>query len=134
MTSIFVSTQFEGMHCYPNAPQEVAFLVNMHRHMFHVTLQLEVFHNERELEFFLVKRALDAFIKKMTESRFTSDITLAASCETMAEDIMNWVLRTYALEIVLYGEDTVQERKVIVRKVSVEVSEDGENGSIVTNY
>ena len=31
---IRVRTTFEGFHCWPSAPNEVAFLRNVHRHLF----------------------------------------------------------------------------------------------------
>jgi len=39
-----ITTQFEGIHKYPNAPDEMAFLRFDHRHIFHVTVWIEQFH------------------------------------------------------------------------------------------
>lgn len=107
-TTIFVTTQFEGIHCYPDAPDEVAFLRSPHRHMFHVRATLEVFHDDRELEFILVKRALDQFV--------TGDALQHRSCEMIAREILNFLRAKYG-----------------VRSSAVEVSEDGENGATISS-
>ena len=107
-TTIFVTTQFEGIHCYPEAPDEVSFLRSPHRHMFHVRATLQVFHDDRELEFILVKRALNQFLK--------GDALQHRSCEMIAREILNFLQAKYG-----------------VRSYSVEVSEDGENGATITH-
>lgn len=110
-TSIFVTTSFEGFHCYPDAPEEVAFLRAIHRHLFHVRAELEVSHGNRELEFFLVKRALESYIY----DRQLGGNLNHKSCEMIAKELLEFLLASYGLS----------------RNMSVEVSEDGENGSIV---
>ena len=104
---IFITTQFEGMHRYENAPHEVSYLRNFHRHIFKVKVVIEVFHNDRELEFILFKRYINAIIKKYINK------ANAGSCEMMAEIITDKVLEAYP-----------------ERELTVEVSEDGENGAI----
>lgn len=107
-TRIFVTTRFEGIHCWPDAPDEVAFLRSPHRHEFHVRLEIEVYHAEREVEFIIEKRALDAWLR-------SADFDTSASCETMACAIFEWA----------------RSRHPVERCIKVEVSEDGENGAIV---
>ena len=109
-TSTFVKIkfQFEGMHCWPNAPKEVAFLRSMHRHVFHVSAVIEVFHDDRDLEFILVKRYLE---KQVANTRWPK----SASCEHMATVIASMIRQRYGSN----------------RYVFVEVSEDGENGALV---
>ncbi|HOL14170.1 MAG TPA: hypothetical protein PLD61_07345 [Bacillota bacterium] len=104
---IAVRTQFEGIHCYPDAPEEVRFLRHPHRHVFHVELQIEVYHNDRELEFIIVKRNLEVYINQTLKN------VSSKSCEAMAE-----LIRNYAHE--RWGEN---------RLVNVGVFEDGENGA-----
>lgn len=105
---ILVRTRFEGIHSWPDAPEEVSFLRSPHRHEFHVELQITVTHNDRELEFILVKRALDKFISSW-------DKLESRSCEMMAELIIEWVHKTYGL----------------TRDVQCSVFEDGENGAVL---
>jgi len=40
---IWITTQKAMFHKYPDAPDEVSFLRNEHRHMFHFKIYLEVF-------------------------------------------------------------------------------------------
>lgn len=105
---IFVKNQFEGFHRYKDAPDEVSFLRNLHRHIFYVKVTIQVFHNERELEFFIIKRNIEKFID---ENNFFDN----ASCEYIAERIYNFIYDVYKNN----------------RKICVEVSEDNENGAIV---
>lgn len=62
-TCIGVKTSFEALHRWKDAPDDVKFLRNYHRHIFHVIVRLPVAHDDRQLEFFVVKRLLDTFIK-----------------------------------------------------------------------
>jgi hypothetical protein len=112
---IIVKTQFEGIHCYPNAPEEVAFLKNPHRHMFHVEAEIEVFHDDRELEFIMVKRELDKFLASF------KDIN-SGSCEMIACKIQSFI-KTH------YPTYNPPDRKS--RYVNVKVFEDGENGAYI---
>lgn len=114
--SIIVRTRFEGMHAYKNAPDEVAFLRNMHRHMFHVELISEVFHDDRELEFFIVKKQLDEFIG----ARFPYGED-AGSCEQIAEAIM------------IHFAELLYDETLGSRFIACKVCEDGENCAIVSN-
>jgi hypothetical protein len=96
----------EGIHKYPDAPAGVEFLRHAHRHMFHFCVTVDVFHNDRDIEFILFKRELEAL--------YSSD-TLQLdfkSCEMLAEDLINYISVKYP-----------------GRVISVEVSEDGENGA-----
>lgn len=106
---IEVSWQFEGQHCWPSAPDAVAFLRNLHRHIFHCRVRLEVFHDDREVEFILLKRSLqektDQWLRNETDS-----------CEMIA------------MRILLYLND-----RYVSRLASVWVSEDGENAALISN-
>lgn len=105
-TYIIVKTNFEGFHSWKDAPSEVAFLRNLHRHRFDVEVKIEVRHDDRELEFFMVKRRLDAFIKDCIQPK-------NLSCEQMAKEIV------------------IHAPQMLGRSVSVKVFEDGDNGAEV---
>jgi hypothetical protein len=100
---VYIKTQFEGFHRWPEAPAEVKFLRDLHRHIFQVKLAVPVTHSERDVEFILFKRKVDEFISK-TLNELNTD---AWSCEKWCEILM-------------------EEFKAS----SVDVSEDGENGAI----
>jgi len=108
---IVVRTQFEGTHFWKDAPLEVDFLRAPHRHIFHVKVKLPVSHADRELEFFLVRRFLDGTIAKL----YPSFELKGKSCEMICEEILK----------------AIQDKFGFKKDVSVSVSEDNENGSVV---
>ena len=117
---IWVTFQKEGIHKYPAALDDpklatgdwddVSFLGYPHRHMFHFRVAIEVFHDDREIEFIQFSRWLQ---RLFSENDMTLDYK---SCEMIADEMF--------LEIrTKYGSN---------REVHIEVSEDGENGCVVT--
>ena len=104
---IFVTFQKEGIHCYPDAPEGVEFLKNPHRHMFHFRVDIQVFHDDRDIEFILFKRELESLY---AEETLQLDYK---SCEMLSDDLAAYIRKTYP-----------------DRDVRIEVSEDGENGSL----
>ena len=116
--TIFVTFQKEGIHCYPAAATDpalatgnaydVSFLGSPHRHIFHFRVGIDVFHNDRDIEFIQFKRWLENLYK---------DAILALdykSCEMMADDLYVQIAGRYPS-----------------RNVTIEVSEDGENGCVI---
>ena len=117
-TGIIVTTQFEGIHYYTNAPEEVSFLRNSHRHIFHVKAEIEVFHDDRELEFILVKRAINEYLKD-----YATNLNYK-SCEMIAKMIQDFIKQKYPTPKHLERD----------RFVNVEVWEDGENGAFIREF
>ena len=111
MKTIFVQHRFWKLHCWPEAPEPVAYLRNLHRHEFHVELSITVEHGDRELEFHMV---LDWLEKVCNNIMNNPDNTL--SCEQMGDLIMDQAKSRY------------KDRSYIV-----EVSEDGKNGARIYN-
>ena len=118
---IWVTFTKEGIHCYPAAgtdpklctagEYDVSFLANPHRHIFHFRVSIDVFHNDRDIEFIQFKRWL--------ESLYNGSNTVLEldwkSCEMIADDLYLQIAATYP-----------------GRAVTIEVSEDGENGCTIT--
>jgi hypothetical protein len=118
---IWVTFQKEGYHKYPAAATDpalatgdqydVSFLANLHRHMFHFRVWIDVFHNDRDVEFIQFKRWLEQLY-----SGPSSVLQLDyKSCEMIADDLY--------LQITARYPD---------RSIWIEVSEDGENGCLIT--
>ena len=113
---IWVTFQKEGMHKYPAAlddpklatgdEYDVSFLGYPHRHIFHFKVAIEVFHDDRDIEFIQFKRWLLNLYK---EGTIQSDFK---SCEMMSDDLYVAIAKRYP-----------------GRKIEINVSEDGENGS-----
>lgn len=105
--SIWVTFEREGFHCYPFAPEDVSYLRQLHRHLFKFRVEIEVFHDERDIEF-------HQFLKLCKEFYSDSEFMNNKSCETLARTLGDH------LRFVHPG-----------RFLTVEVSEDGECGSVV---
>ena len=113
---IWVTFQKEGIHKYPAAltdpklasgdEYDVSFLGHPHRHMFHFRVAIEVFHGDRDIEFIQFKRWLE---KLYTEKTLELDYK---SCEMISDDLYIAIIQRYP-----------------GRRITIEVSEDGENGS-----
>ena len=117
---IWVTFQKEGIHCYPAAATDsalatgdeydVSFLASPHRHIFHFRVSIDVFHNDRDIEFIQFKRWCENLYKdSVLELNYKS-------CEMIADDLYLQIAARYP-----------------GRAVSIDVSEDGENGCVI-NY
>ena len=117
--NIWVTFQKEGIHCYPAAatdPQlatgdeyDVSFLASPHRHIFHFRVAIAVYHNDRDIEFIQFKR----WLQNLYQGQLLLD---HKSCEMIADELYTKIAERYPN-----------------RDVSIEVSEDGENGCLI-NY
>ena len=109
-SSIFVTWSFLSFHKWESAPNEVIFLRDLHRHKFKCKAKVQVKHSDREIEFFIFqKMILDIDIIEIIKAN-----EYKMSCEQIAEVYIDKILNLYPC-----------------RSIKVEVSEDGENGSIV---
>lgn len=126
---ITVKHQFEGVHRYPEAPEEVRYLRDNHRHTFHVEVEIEVFTDDRELEFIMVKHVLQAYTDSSKDIESNVVVLGTNSCEMIAQDLQTHIKKLYPLPKTInplmrpYFDVSRAERIVNVR-----VSEDGENG------
>ena len=113
---IWVTFRKEGMHKYPAALEDpklktgdeydVSFLGYPHRHTFHFKVALEVFHDDRDIEFIQFQRwILSLYSQGTLHNAFKS-------CEMMSDDLYVQITKKYP-----------------GRKIEIDVSEDGENGS-----
>ena len=113
---IWVTFRKEGIHKYPAAltdpnlatgdEYDVSFLGYPHRHIFYFHVAIEVFHDDRDIEFIQFKRWLEnLYGKGILELDYKS-------CEMISDDLYLAIVERYP-----------------GRKVTIEVSEDGENGS-----
>lgn len=104
---IWASVRFrqEFFHRWPDAPESVGYLRNLHRHMLHIQVDVQQFHDGRDLEYHtLLSRVKDEF------GFYRGD----DSCETVA-----------------FGLKREMEHRYPDRAVRVQVYEDGENGCVI---
>jgi len=135
--SIWVTFTKEGIHKYPNADKDpklatgdwddVSFLAVPHRHIFHFRVRIEVFHNDRDIEFIQFKRWLERLYSGTDngtnnqgsegQSSTDSEVLLLdyKSCEMIADELYEKINAKYP-----------------GRFVEIEVSEDGENGCVIS--
>jgi hypothetical protein len=108
-TKIWITFAIPGIHCYPQAPEDVAYLRSPHRHLFKFKVTVEVFHDDREIEFHQ--------LLNWCRSQYAANLSVDyKSCEMMARELLHR-LRQYS---------------TTSRFIEVEVSEDGECGAIVS--
>jgi hypothetical protein len=119
ITSRRIEVKFtkEGIHKYPAAltdPKlatgdwdDVSFLGNPHRHIFHFYVSIGVQHNDRDIEFIQFKRWLE---RQYDSGAMQVDYK---SCEMLAEDLIKLIADRYN------------------RSMTVRVYEDDENGAIL---
>ena len=113
--TIWVSFTKEGIHCYPAAAtdpklatgdwDDVSFLANPHRHIFHFRVNIEVFHDDRDIEFIQFKRWLE---NKYRDTILQLDYK---SCEMIADELAETIYDEYP-----------------GRYIKISVAEDNENG------
>ena len=116
--SIWVTFRKEGIHKYPAALEDpalatgdeydVSFLGYPHRHIFHFKVRIEVFHNDRDIEFIQFKRWLENMFNDGTVQLDYK------SCEMISDELYEKISARYP-----------------GRFVEIDVSEDGENGSLI---
>jgi hypothetical protein len=114
--TIWVTFRKEGIHKYPAAltdpklatggEDDVSFLGYPHRHIFHFRVAIEVFHDDRDIEFIQFKRWLEKLYDQKT---LQLDYK---SCEMISDDLYIAITKKYPS-----------------RRIEIDVSEDGENGS-----
>lgn len=98
-TTIWVRSQFIAFHRWKDAPIEVAFLRQWHRHVFHVQLELNVNHLERAVEFFMLKEELNKLLSTWENGCWEY------SCETFATYIAQHFQENYDVRCVSVSED-----------------------------
>ncbi len=101
---IIVRNRFEGLHCWPDAPEDVSFLRYPHRHLFYAKVGVRVQTDNREVEFFTLQREIQAVL-----NTFPYDLG-SRSCEQVALSIFESLWDGYNI-------------------VFIEVLEDDENGA-----
>jgi len=123
--SIWVTFKKEGIHKYPAALDDpklatgdwddVSFLGYPHRHIFHFRVRIEVRHNDRDIEFIQFKRWMERLYSEESTSDNGVLVLDYKSCEMIADDLYEAISAKYP-----------------GRFVEIEVSEDGENGCLIT--
>lgn len=110
-TVVYCSVQLEGIHHWPDCPfDEVFYLRDLHRHVFHFKAYVPVYHDDRDVEFIMLKHQITEYLN---DTYYEDDFKCLnfehRSCEMLARELID-----------------------VFDLIKCEVSEDGENGAIVT--
>lgn len=103
-TEVFCTLRFTALHRWKEPILGKEYLKDFHRHEFHVKAWKTVSHFDRDIEFIKLKEDITQFVREAYENKETEE-----SCESIA----NVLLLAFGLS-------------------RCEVSEDGENGALVT--
>lgn len=60
---IVTHNQIIGVHCWQAAPDEFAYLRNLHRHVFTIRCKFEVSHTDRQIEINNMQEYIEGFIR-----------------------------------------------------------------------
>jgi len=117
-TWLIINLRVPGFHKWENAPEEHAYLKNLHRHEFHIKVEMLADRN-RKWEFIDIKSQLTLWLYE----NFPSDINTSDSISL--EDMPKQSCEGFA-EVI--AKEFVAENYTC-SKIRVTVLEDGENGA-----
>lgn len=104
---IIVNFDVEGFHKYPNAPLQVEFLSNKHRHTFKIKVAFEVQHLNIDKEFFIIREQ----IKEYLMETYGSPCDFGnMSCEMIAQEIIEFASEDGVIWCEVWEEETAGAR------------------------
>lgn len=97
---IITYNEIQGFHQYPNAPECVGYLSNLHRHVFIIRTWAKVNHNEREIEIIMMQDKINVSLTKTfgTPCNFGT-----MSCESIAEWLLAHHTELFKVEVLEDG-------------------------------
>jgi hypothetical protein len=91
LTTVIARTKIEGIHRWSGCPiEQVSYLRDYHRHMFHIEARVKVTHPDRDVEFIELAHKIEQHLlinyydEKLRLCNFGD-----SSCEMIAEELMN---------------------------------------------
>lgn len=116
-TEVYCTLQVEGTHNWPECPfDEVGYLRDPHRHLFHIKAYKKVNHDDRDVEFIMLKHQIEQYLHK----RYYEEPTKI--------NIHDSLHKFGAMSCEMIAKELIQEFDLS----RCEVSEDNENGAILT--
>lgn len=90
-TEVYCTLQVEATHSWPGCPfEEVAYLRDPHRHVFHIKAYMPVTHTDRDTEFIILKHhILEYFYTNYYCETQRLCVFGSRSCEMIAEELAN---------------------------------------------
>lgn len=97
---IGITHEFEGWHQWEDAPQNVSFLRNRHRHIFKIKIEIEVFSEKRDLEFFNFKWFVQSIVKEKLNRH------MLGSCEQQSDELAKHIQEKYPnRDLIIYVKE-----------------------------
>lgn len=111
ISEVYCTLQVEGTHFWPTCPlEEVSYLRDIHRHVFHIKAFKLVYHDDRDTEFIHLKHEIQDYLRhQYFDDKKRLHEFGARSCEMIARDLIDFFDLSRC-----------------------EINEDGENGAILT--
>lgn len=112
LTQVIARLKVEGIHRWKKCPiDEVSYLKNYHRHVFHIEAKLTVNHADRDVEFIQLTHDIHLWLYN---NYYSDEYKCLFFDDNSCEMIANELVDVFNLD-------------------SCEVNEDGEGGALVTN-
>jgi len=102
-STVIIQFEIAGFHHYPNAPQQVQFLSNDHRHTFKIKAGYSVEDLNREKEIFIER---DYITEYLTETYGSPCQFGAMSCEMIAAEILEYAIEDGMIWCEVWEENT----------------------------
>lgn len=84
MYYIICKVSVPGYHNWPDAPEEVSFLRDRHRHVFEIACKIPVNHDDRDKEIILTENAIRSFLLEDYGAQDGHIYLGSMSCERLA--------------------------------------------------
>lgn len=97
-TVVITNNVVEGFHQYKDAPSQVSFLRNPHRHLFMIECTFQVSHQDREIEIFIMQNKIDRFLRN---TYGTPCIFGGMSCEHIAQAIIEHLIDDGCVSVIV---------------------------------
>lgn len=91
----------EGFHRWENAPKELDYLAQRHRHIFEIRAQFRVFNNDRQIELITKQNEIKRYLLDNYGNKDGACEFGGMACEHIAEEIM----RKFGAHVVEVLED-----------------------------
>ena len=116
---VYCTLQVEGTHNWPECPfEEVAYLRDTHRRVFHIKATKQVTHSDRDVEFIMLKHQITTYLRTQYSKAWTS----------LPAHMGDFVVHEFgAMSCEMIAKELIEEFDLI----KCEVNEDGENGAVV---
>lgn len=106
---VVCTIQMEGLHCWPEAPGKVAYLRQLHRHVFVITMEFPVLDSNREIEIITRQSEIQHYLLE----RYSDDNGMCCFGRMSCEDIAGELLEKFSAASCTVLEDGFGGAKIV---------------------